>query len=51
MSQEYQKAVDEFREKNPDWGKGVYATVSGQLFPFKHLFILTTFCSSHVVFV
>jgi len=23
---EYQKAVDAFREKNPDWGKGVYAT-------------------------
>ncbi|KAG7364224.1 hypothetical protein IV203_037426 [Nitzschia inconspicua] len=22
----YQKAIDEFREKNPDWGKGVYAT-------------------------
>jgi hypothetical protein len=26
--QGYQKAIDEFREKNPDWGKGIYATVS-----------------------
>jgi hypothetical protein len=26
--QEYQKAIDEFRELNPDWGKGIYATVS-----------------------
>ncbi|MGK3735109.1 MAG: hypothetical protein ACI90V_001948 [Bacillariaceae sp.] len=26
--QNYQKALDDFREKNPNWGDGVYATVS-----------------------
>jgi hypothetical protein len=26
--QNYQKALDDFHEKNPNWGDGVYATVS-----------------------
>jgi hypothetical protein len=29
-TQNYQQALDEFHEKNPDWGKGVYATVSSK---------------------
>jgi hypothetical protein len=29
--QKYQTAIDEFLESNPDWGKGIYATVSTHL--------------------